>query len=177
MNKHIVIINGSGGVGKDEFVKQVRKCFLDKATSYPAVANYSSVEWIKSIARTMGWPGDKSEKSRKFLSDLKDLSTWYSDTPFKMMKEKVENFLNDKYLQVLFLHIREPEEIERAAKEFNAITLLIKNDRIKPVTSNRADAEVNNYKYDHVIYNNGTLDDLEWMAKGFIERLKNEVTQ
>ena len=62
MNKHIVIINGSAGVGKDEFVKQVRYCFAgNNYPYYPTIANYSSVDWIKEIAKSMGWLGDKSE--------------------------------------------------------------------------------------------------------------------
>lgn len=174
MNKHIVIINGSAGVGKDTFVEQVRYCYLSKGfPHYPAVANYSSVDWIKEIARTMGWLGDKSEKSRKFLSDLKDVSTEYNDMPFKKMQERVEKFKNDSRLKILFLHIREPEEIKKAVIAFdNVATLLITNDRVKHVTSNQADAGVYDYDYDCVINNNGTIEELKLLAEAFIEQLE-----
>lgn len=171
MNKHIVIINGSAGVGKDTFVEQVRYQFISYP-SYPAVVNYSSVDWIKQIAKSMGWIGDKSEKSRKFLSDLKDLSTWYNDMPFFLMKQKVLDFKKDKHLKILFLHIREPEEIKKAVEEFGAKTLLIRNNRVEQVISNQADAGVYSYDYDYVVDNDGTIEELKLLAKTFLEQLE-----
>ena len=176
MNKHVVIINGSAGVGKDTFVEQVRYCFLGNTEmSYPNVINYSSVDWIKKIATSMGWDGAKDEKSRKFLSDLKDLSTWYNDMPFNCMKDKVDSF-NDERCQekILFLHIREPEEISRAAKEFAAKTLLIRNNRVDHVLSNRADADVFEYEYDYIVNNLGTIADLREDAFEFLRWLEDE---
>lgn len=173
MNKHIVIINGSAGVGKDEFVKQVRYCFAgNNYPYYPTVANCSSVDWVKEIAKSMGWLGDKSEKSRKFLSDLKDLSTQFNDMPFKMMQEKVNKFKKDTHLKILFLHIREPEEIKKAVDAFEAKTLLITNNRVDQVVTNRADAGVYEYEYDWVVNNDGTIEELRLLAKTFIEQLK-----
>lgn len=52
---------------------------------------------------------------------------------------------------MLFLHIREPEEIERAKNEFGAKTVLVKRDSIKHITSNMADGRVFNYEYDTAI--------------------------
>ena len=66
MSKHeIFIINGSGGCGKDTFVELFSKHYgPDK------VWNYSSVDKVKRIAKEIGWTGAKTEKDRKFLSDL-----------------------------------------------------------------------------------------------------------
>ena len=163
MNKHIVIINGSGGVGKDTFVHTVAK--------FAYVMNYSSVEKIKEAAKVIGWNGGKSEKDRKFLSDLKDLSTAYNDCPFQSMREKVSEFYNTK-ADILFLHIREPEEIERAKKEFNAHTLLIIRNSVDHVKSNHADANVFDYDYEFTVLNDGDLTDLAIRAKEFVEELK-----
>lgn len=170
MNKQVVIINGSGGVGKDEFVNQTRMIFSSDP-NFPEVYNYSSVDWVKEIAIEMGWNGEKDERSRKFLSDLKDLSTWYNDMPLKKMSEVVDRFEEHHSLKILFLHIREPEEIEKAKKEFDAKTLLIKSNRVKQVTSNHADAKVFEYNYDYTINNDGTLDDLWNEACRFVNWL------
>lgn len=176
MNKQVVIINGSAGVGKDTFVEQVRYCFLSNTkTPYPNVINYSSVDWIKKIAISMGWDDTKDEKSRKFLSDLKDLSTWYNDMPFNCMKDKVDSFKDERSQEeILFLHIREPEEIARAAKEFGAKTLLIRNSRVEHVLSNRADADVFEYEYDYLVNNLGTIEDLREDAFEFLKWLEVE---
>lgn len=55
--KQVFIINGSGGVGKDTFVKMV-----SEATDN-SVLNFSSVDKVKDIARIIGWTGGKTENS------------------------------------------------------------------------------------------------------------------
>lgn len=173
MNKHIFIINGSGGVGKDTFVKLVKAELNDKYKRFNTVDSYSSIDRIKEIARELGYEGGKTEKDRKFLSDLKELAGNYSDMPFKCVKEKVENFLKNDSNIILFLHIREPKEIARAVKEFNAKTILITSKFVNNIISNISDKNVFEYQYDYVIRNNGTIDNLDEKAKNFIGRLIN----
>ena len=157
MEKYIIVINGYGGSGKDTFVELVSK--------YNKVYNFSSVDKVKEIAKLIGWNGKKDEKDRKFLSDLKKLTTDYNDMPFNSIKDAVNDFYeSDK--EIMFIHIREPKEIERVVKEFYAKTLLIKRDDIDKITSNYSDASVENYNYDYVIENT-TLEKLEESAKEF----------
>ena len=115
MNKQVFIINGSGGVGKDTFVELVSK--------YSGVRNFSSVDEVKSFAKMMGWNGEKDEKSRKFLSDLKDILTEYNDKPFKYLESCVNRFLKDSQNEFCFLHITEKHEIQRAKEAFDAVTI------------------------------------------------------
>ena len=164
--KQIFIINGSGGSGKDTFVSLVRECMEERLNQNNLVDNFSSVDKVKEIAKIIGWDGKKTEKDRKFLSDLKLLCTEYNNMPFKSMQEKVEEFKNDD-AEFLFLHIREPEEIEKAKKAFNAETILIIRDNIEQITSNMADKNVRDYNYDIVIYNNDTLEELKCKAMKF----------
>jgi hypothetical protein len=173
LRKQVFIINGSGGVGKDTFVSYVKEYLDSKTRFHPAVLNYSSVDKVKTIAREIGWNGKKTEKDRKFLSDLKQLTTEYNDMPFHSMENMVHYFRNKTTLaQLLFLHIREPDEIERAKNEFHAKTILITRDSVSHITSNMADANVFDYEYDFVIKNNGTLDDLKKEAVIFIQNIK-----
>lgn len=159
--KKVFIINGSGGVGKDTFVELVSKRIK--------TMNVSSVDKVKEIAKLIGWDGiSKTEKDRKFLSDLKLLTTKYCDMPFQYMKQKVEEFNNSEY-DCLFLHIREPEEIRKAVKEFNAQTILVIRESVAPIMSNMADRNVYNYKYDFEVINNGTLENLDYIVKYFVE--------
>lgn len=160
INKPIFIINGSAGVGKDTFVHM---CDI-----YTKILNYSSVDKVKDIARMIGWDGSKDEISRKFLSDLKILTTAYNDMPFNAMRMQVDFFRKNENYKAMFLHIREPMEIKRAKQEFGANTILVVRDSVKHVTSNMADANVFNCEYDYVIKNNGSLDDLKKTAKEFL---------
>lgn len=159
MKKHIFITNGTGGCGKDTFAEFL----LDHTYGVKC----SSIDKVKQIARECGWIGGKTERDRKFLSDLKLLTTAYSDLAFRDLKRIVEWFHSNEYDEVLIIDIREPEEIERAKVAFGAKTILIKNDRVAPITSNMADANVNNYNYDYVIENNGTLEELKETVKAF----------
>lgn len=169
MNKHVFIINGSGGVGKDTFVKLVGIKMNDIHKGFGTVWNYSSVKKVKDIAKQVGWDGGKTEKDRKFLSDLKVLISEYSDAPFNDMKDVYNEFLDDDKSYFLFFHIREPKEIERAAREFSARTVLVIRDDVKHIESNMADKNVFNYEYDYIICNNSSMDYLEKLAAKFIQ--------
>lgn len=170
MNKQVFIINGSGGCGKDTFVSLVSDIIY--------TTNYSSVDKVKEIARIIGWNGGKTERDRKFLSDLKLLCTDYNNMPLNSMKDKYKEFLNNDS-NFLFLHIREPEEIEKAKKVFNAKTILIKRDSIGHIISNMADANVFNYDYDVIINNDKGIEELRDKAFHFVKdfsknQLKNK---
>ena len=161
MKKYIFITNGSGGCGKDTFAT-----FLAEIVP---TTKFSSIDRVKAIAGYCGWKGQKSEKDRKFLSDLKCLTTEYNDMPFVSIKERVERFKRDKKHVVMLIDIREPLEIERAKNAFDAATILIKRDSVAPITSNMADANVNNYEYDFIIENNGTLEEFKETVAKFAE--------
>lgn len=173
MINKIFVINGSGGVGKDTFVSLFREVSKD----FMRIINYSSVDRIKEIAREIGWSGEKDEKSRKFLSDLKVLCSEYNDLPFKCMNKVVEENKN-KYDTVIFLHIREPQEIKRACKEFEAKSILIKRDSIKHIVSNEGDKNVFDYKYDIVINNDKDIGSLKRKANRlFVDVLLNSINR
>jgi hypothetical protein len=184
MIKQIFIINGSGGVGKDTFIDMIPTYKLhgkgENCSLYLKnleIKNYSSVSKVKEIAKAIGWNGDKTERDRKFLSDLKILTTEYNDMPLNDMKKCASNFMCDnKVNRILFLHIREPEEIERAIIEFknyNVKSILVKRDSVKHITSNMADGNVFNFNYDVVIDNSGTLEELREKASHFIDDVLN----
>ncbi len=166
MKKQIIIINGTGGSGKDTFVELCQK--------YEKVMNFSSVDKVKEIASIIGWNKGKTEKDRKFLSDLKRLTTEYNDLSFNSITKAVNKFYKNSD-KVLFIHIREPEEIERAKNAFNAKTLLIKREGLSNIESNYSDASVDNYNYDYIIINK-TLEDLDKKAQEFISMITEDNT-
>ncbi len=160
MTKKIIIINGTGASGKDTFIEYTSK--------YEKIFNFSSIDIIKKIAKNAGWNGTKTEKDRKFLSDLKKLTTEYNDLAFTSIKEAVKYFNSNKCVaNIMFIHIREPEEIERAVKAFNAKTLLVKRLGHANIITNYSDANVDNYSYDYIITNT-TLKELDHIAKNFV---------
>lgn len=164
----VVVINGRGGAGKD--------CFIDMCRKYVPCTRYSSVSRVKRAAELLGWTGGKGLADRKFLSDLKDLVTWYNDAPFEdlkfIYKKASKSYVRTK---ILFFHVREPREIERCVKEFNAKTLLIRrpsdnNDKY----GNHADDDVEKFDYDYIIENDAGLEELSVMAKNFVDEILAE---
>lgn len=90
--------------GKDTFAALMNEFVPTK--------KYSSIDYIKEIAKLCGWNGQKNEKSRKFLSDLKVLTSQYNDLPFKRIQNQIDEFNKDEKYNVLLIDIREPEEIK-----------------------------------------------------------------
>ena len=140
----------------------------DYCRIFANVTNISAVDKIKEAAQLLGWSGGKSEDDRKFLSDLKLLSTGYNNFPYEYLKENIAKFMEDKSSNVLFMHIREPEEIDKIKKEFNCITVLVQNINKDHIDSNMADANVCNYEYDYIINNDYDLNRLKEKAIHFI---------
>lgn len=166
--KKILIINGSGGVGKGEFVKT-----LSNITSTYQV---SIVDRVKAIARSAGWNGKKDEKSRKFLYDLKRCIDEYNDSNYMAMQELMDKFIktgkiNGQPYNILCIDMREPDQIERAKQEYGAKAVLVTNAKVAQILSNGADASVYDCIYDYIVVNDGSLEELQSSAEVLHEEL------
>ena len=161
MNKKIIVINGSGGVGKDTFV--------EFCSEFVKVKNISSVDKVKEATEILvGWNGEKNDRSRKLLVDLKQLSIAYNDYPITYIKNEVNDFLANSDQQIMFVHIREISEIKKVKEILNAKTLLITSSRVEKILTNQSDANVDQYEYDVYIENDGTLEEFRQKAKQFV---------
>ena len=153
MKKAVIVINGAGGVGKDTL--------CDLAAKHFNVYNVSSITPIKEIASLCGWDGSKDDKSRKFLADLKRISIEYNDYPTTWAIGEYNEFLTSDE-EVMFVHIREAEEIEKFVKGTAgaAKTLLVRGgERMKKTAyGNASDDLVEAFAYDYYYVNEKTLD-------------------
>ncbi len=169
----IIVINGCGGAGKDSFIERCMES--DKYEVY----NISSITFVKKIAEIAGWDGKKDARGRKFLSDLKDAMTEYNDIPFKRVLSTINDILfsyrqfdMDTSNVIFFVQSREPKEIERWKKDYNARTLLIRRPQAeKKQFTNHADIDVFEYDYDYEYWNINDFDALRFDALQFIDHL------
>lgn len=168
----VICINGLPRSGKDTFVSFCKEqlgvnCF-----------NISIVDFVKEVAKQFGYDeNNKTGKSRKFLSDLKDVLEEWNDIPYKKVVNSILDYAEKPEVNIqdllVFIHAREPKDIEKFKNSFDASTLFINNFRVENNTiSNHADAEVKNYTYDYIIENNSSLDDLKQKAIDFIKEIK-----
>ena len=167
MEKITIVINGVGGCGKDTLVEILG--------GYHKVKNISSITPIKEIAKHCGWNGEKTDKARKFLSDLKKLLTEYNEFPMQYLLAEQEEFLQTDQ-EFLFVHIREPHGIEKfknsSKTKTYALLITPRADLQNKVYGNKSDDEVNNYDYDFTFANDKPLDIIE---KEWIEFVENQI--
>ena len=168
MKKAVLVINGAGGVGKDTL--------CDLAAKHLKIRNISTITPIKELARMCGWDGSKDDKSRKFLADMKQLTVAYNDFPTKWALNIFREFMTTDE-QILFVHIREPEEIKKfvSATDGFAKALLVRGgDRMKKSHyGNAADDCVENYSYDYYFLNDKGLAEAE---QAFVELLSGIIS-
>ena len=152
--KITIVINGVGGAGKDTLISFVSEKYQ--------VKNVSSIDPIKNLASIIGWNGDKGDRSRKFLSDLKKITTDYNDYTLNYCLSKQQEFFSGPE-EIMFVHIREPEEIAKFVEKSQGktLTLLIKQreELGGKQFGNYSDDNVENYDYDLVFNNDHSLEE------------------
>ena len=163
MKKLTLVINGRGGVGKDTLCEAAARRYR--------VMNVSSITPIKELAAMCGWQGEKTDRARRFLADLKALTAAYNDYPTAWITEQYRAFLAGD-AEILFVHIREGEEIRKFvdATGGDAKTLLVRADRRMAAHTygNASDDMVENYTYDYYFDND---DAPEVAAEKFLDFL------
>lgn len=155
MQRIVVIINGAGGVGKDTICNIVGQHYKVKMIS--------SIDPIKRIASFGGWTyKDKSVAGRRMLSELKRIFVEYNDLPNQYLIKEYNKFISGNK-DILFVQIREPEEIEKFRNEVSirCISLLIKTKRIAVEYGNSSDDGVYNYSYDYIYNNDKSISELD----------------
>ncbi len=163
--KQVYIINGVGGSGKDTFIKYIDEGIKDKR-----VVNISTVDRLREVSTIIGYDENRKDTNdRYFLSEFKKLAVKCYNHSFAYIKEQYDLFMADDTASILFIHSREIDEISNFISEFNAKTIIVLNNAVRPILTNTSDAQVFNMEYDFYIYNNTTLDDLRTEANEFIE--------
>lgn len=188
--KTIVVINGKGGIGKDTLISA-----LDKENDI-SVFNVSSIDPFRDIADEFNNSGKKSDAYRLMLSELKrsidsyykkENGITYSDEYLKKELRQFVEFSNEDKTDidnVMFVHIREPENIESfietakttlmlmGEKEAYITSLLVRSDRAKEDYGNASDNGVEDYSYDFIFDSNGSKEE---DTKRFVSAFRTEV--
>lgn len=163
----IFVINGYPGSGKDEFVR------LCAQHSKIPVVNYVTSTPAKLALHLLGWRGEeKTPEIRKALADLMELSETLFNGVIAATEAKLIRAMEDYGDNcIVFIHCREPRNIDYYREKHGAVTVFINRDDTKQKRfSNESDANVENYEYDIVIQNNKSLKMLEQKAVYFVGR-------
>ncbi len=173
--KAVIVINGKGGIGKDTLINAV-------VESGATVFNVSTIDPIKDMCSHLNKQGEKDLAYRQLLSDVKKAVDAYYETKngISYTNEQALNAMTLWHKQTelignensfMFVHIREPENIEKfidaanqkvsAWKDENisVASLLVTSDRALEDYGNSSDNNVENYDYDLVFESNGTKEE------------------
>ncbi len=164
--KHIIIVNGCGGSGKDTFCEML--------SHLAEVKHISVITTIKKIAKFFGWDGKKDDAGRKLLSDLKIAADAYNGFTWRELLDEIAAFAINPTLQILAVDMREKKQIQEMKERFNAKTVLVYNPRVQPINTNPADKNVMDIEYDYEILNDGSLQDLAQEAYEFLKKLEED---
>lgn len=185
MKTRVIIINGVPTSGKDTFVQMVADyCDMDESAN---VFNISSVEPIKDMLIGFGWDGKKkSYDIREMIAGIKQLwvETQNGPTTFLFTNIYQYHMMHAGEDNIIFCHIREPLEIQKLVDVLSGmdimgitVTTLLMNRIVAYSNTNVSSDDVDNinsYKYDNIVHNDGTLDQLKEMAENFVNLLLEE---
>jgi hypothetical protein len=156
----ILLINGVAGSGKDTFINVIR----ERADC--VVFRTSIIDPIDELCKKIGCT-QKSEKERKFMSDLKVLTDGYNDFAFS---QTIVNILaaifGNPRPQIICVIAREAKDIKRFKKFFEehgifCKTVIVRNKKAEAcIPDNIADRGVLTQEYDVSILNYGSEADL-----------------
>ncbi len=166
--KLVIVINGRGGVGKDTLCESLRIDYH--------VTNISAITPIKEIAKGYGWNGEKDERSRRFLANLKRVFAEYNDLPNRYLLNEYDKFASSD-AQILCVHIREKDQIEKFVKSVTlpCITLLVKRNTelLGKKYGNDADDGVEDYCYDYEFDNDDSIQESAEKFRALIREILN----
>lgn len=153
----VYVINGVGGSGKSTFVSILSEL-------HPSIKEISTVDKVKEVAKLAGWDGEKDDRGRRFLADIKDAMDAYDNLSWKNVDKVIEA---DPY-HIYFINARSDYDIDYFKQRWNARTVLIERPGTPLIFSNHADAGVMGYDYDVSICNDGNLENLRNQAIQFL---------
>lgn len=180
--KHVVVVNGKPQAGKTTFQEMCIK-YLDR-TKMAHGHIISSIDYIKDVYRQLGWDGNKTDKARKDLYDLKQMWIDNCNGPISYIMKYVTG-LYSAGDHVVFVDVREESEIIKFMETFNALrpigiactaVFIDRPDNAGIEFGNKGDdmAGSNMSIYDTIISNAGNIEWFGEQAEKFIDSLMEE---
>lgn len=172
---NVIIITGEGGSGKSSFIKGCKQYgYISKKAR---IRELSVVDYPKRVATFCGWSGGKSEKDRKFLSDIKlALMAWDHSPLDFLFKEILDYEEKEREYEnlILFVNSRESydvEEINKFCSDCEIPCFAIRVDRTDYLSNEVPflKDEVKKIDIKTNIINNSTLVSLSNLCGNFVD--------
>jgi len=163
----IFYIMGGARTGKDTF--------KDVFAKHYKVKQISVVDKVKEIAKEyFDWDGNKDEKGRQLLSDLKDAWDRYNDGTIKNVQRWI-NQIEKENVDFAFIQVREYHSIVKMQRLFGGKTIMVtRGEQTSQVELNKLNDYPDDWEPDFKFENNGTLDEYIKMVEDFALSYKNK---
>lgn len=166
-----ILISGKAGVGKTTVANNIRN-YLDAEQITPYALVIPFALGVKEVAKSMGWDSEKDIKGRRLLQDIGTVGRDYNKDAWI---EYLMNYIRDTYPQEMIdLLILDDWRFPNEADYFLGRPELYKTFLINILSPQRevlkgtsaykdvSETSLDHYsKFDYIIENNGTLEDLE----------------
>lgn len=181
IKKVCIVVNGKPRSGKDTVVKFMSSTFQYKRWSTWA---YSSITPVKSLIAHTGIDiSKKTDEDRALMSEigmaLEKHSEWRTNCCADAVAERLLH--SDDKSTVVFVHMREPKliikfknAIERKVSDVIFKTLFVERKKVQLVTSNESDAGVYDMVYDYTMFNDDSLQALEFACDVKVDTIIEE---
>lgn len=161
----VILISGKARAGKDLSANILKEYFTEEGKT-SIILHYA--DFLKSFCREhLGYKGKDVEGGRELLqwfgTDV--VRNNYEDTWVDIMLALLKGIRNE-YDYIIISDVRFPNEIEKIKSNFKSVTLRIvrnneKNELLSDEKKHISETALDNYEFEHVIFNNGTIDELK----------------
>lgn len=163
--KKVFVINGPARTGKDTFINICRQLLANRM----GVFTFSAVDEVKEYLKVEeGWDGvTKDAYWRLRMYEVKMRMVAENDRPTRYLVEGIETSPDNS---VVFLHIREPEEIVKLLQHYpEAMTIHLSSEGVD-LYENPADSNTQLIDYNFYLFNEGTIDEFVEIVRVFIRQ-------
>lgn len=177
----IYVISGKARHGKDTIAMDIKKIYENKGLK---VINLAYGSYIKEYAkRISNWDGREETKPRELLQELgTDIIRMKIDNDFFVRRICEDIKVYSYYFDIITISdARFPNELEWPKKNFdNVINIRVIRDGYDSVLSEKeqkhlTETALDEYNsYDYVVYNDGTLSDLEDKVSDVVRKVEHE---
>lgn len=184
--KYVVIINGRPKSGKTTLNGMIadRIAEIQKNTDTTII---STIDYVKEIYKRLGWDGvSKTSEDRRNLSYLKSIYINKCDGPLMDIVSIVAHSDDNKIDHVFLVDCREAEEIKKLAfamrilgtyQNVKCVTVYVRREEAAGLSNKYGnssdDISLNQYNYDYVVMNDGSLVELKEAANELIHKIIN----
>lgn len=169
---YLVIINGFSGSGKDEFCSMCQEFMLKQGKS--TWVKHSS-DFAKSVLYGMNWDGERTPEVRQLLTDLVS----FGEITGSNLEDLYIFVKNNSMFSTIFYHERNPIEIQKIVDNYKnqigvtTITVLVNRGMLSRIEKDKWNLD--EFTYDVLVNNFGTLEDLKVSAESFCKDFLLEV--